>query len=65
MAPTSTEACSRCRATGYPVRVVAGPRGGGRSRAQSADFAPAILINDLPTLESAYLTALSHSAPPP
>jgi len=44
---------------GYPVRVVAG-RGAEAALGHIRDFAPAILINDLPALESAYLTALSH-----
>lgn len=44
---------------GYPVRVA------GDSRLETQldhvkDFAPAILINDLPLLEDAYLRALSH-----
>jgi CMP-N-acetylneuraminic acid synthetase/spore coat polysaccharide biosynthesis predicted glycosyltransferase SpsG len=44
---------------GYPVRVVNG-RGHEADLDHVRDFAPAILINDLPTLDSAYLTALSH-----
>jgi spore coat polysaccharide biosynthesis predicted glycosyltransferase SpsG/CMP-N-acetylneuraminic acid synthetase len=44
---------------GYPVRVVAG-QGAEAALEHIRDFAPAILINDLPTIESAYLTALSH-----
>jgi len=44
---------------GYPVRVVAG-RGVEAALGHIRDYAPAILINDLPTLESGYLTALSH-----
>jgi len=44
---------------GYPVRVVAG-QGTEAALHHIRDFAPAILINDLPALESAYLTALSH-----
>jgi spore coat polysaccharide biosynthesis predicted glycosyltransferase SpsG/CMP-N-acetylneuraminic acid synthetase len=44
---------------GYPVRVISD------SRVEAAiehirDFAPTILINDLPTLEETYLRALSH-----
>jgi spore coat polysaccharide biosynthesis predicted glycosyltransferase SpsG/CMP-N-acetylneuraminic acid synthetase len=44
---------------GYPVRVV----GDGRLDnylEHIRDFSPAILINDLPTVESAYMRALSH-----
>jgi LPXTG-site transpeptidase (sortase) family protein len=44
---------------GYPVRVVTG-RGHEADLDHIRDFAPAILINDLPTLESTYITALSH-----
>jgi CMP-N-acetylneuraminic acid synthetase/spore coat polysaccharide biosynthesis predicted glycosyltransferase SpsG len=44
---------------GYPVRVVAG-RGPEAGLEHIRDFAPAILINDLPVLEAAYVTALSH-----
>jgi spore coat polysaccharide biosynthesis predicted glycosyltransferase SpsG/CMP-N-acetylneuraminic acid synthetase len=44
---------------GYPVRVVAG-RGHEAGLEHIRDFAPAILINDLPALDAAYLTALSH-----
>lgn len=45
--------------SGYPVRVV------GESRQETylehiRDFAPAILINDLPSLEAGYLQALAH-----
>lgn len=44
---------------GYPVRVA----GDGRAETQLEhirDFAPAILINDLPSLEPAYLRSLAH-----
>jgi spore coat polysaccharide biosynthesis predicted glycosyltransferase SpsG/CMP-N-acetylneuraminic acid synthetase len=44
---------------GYPVRVV----GDGRLDnylEHIRDFSPAILINDLPTVEAAYMKALSH-----
>ena len=44
---------------GYPVRVAAG-RTIEADLDHIRDFAPAILINDLPTLETDYLTALSH-----
>jgi spore coat polysaccharide biosynthesis predicted glycosyltransferase SpsG len=44
---------------GYPVRVV----GDGKQETELdhiRDFAPAILINDLPALDAGYLRALSH-----
>jgi CMP-N-acetylneuraminic acid synthetase/spore coat polysaccharide biosynthesis predicted glycosyltransferase SpsG len=44
---------------GYAVRVV-GDRKEETYLEHIRDFAPAILINDLPTLERPYLTALSH-----
>ena len=44
---------------GYPVRVAKDARVETLLE-HVRDFSPAILINDLPSLESAYLTALSH-----
>ena len=59
MSADHTEGLLTVSRHGYPVRVVAG-RGHQSSLEHIRDFAPAILINDLPELESAYLTALSH-----
>jgi spore coat polysaccharide biosynthesis predicted glycosyltransferase SpsG/CMP-N-acetylneuraminic acid synthetase len=59
MSADHTEGLLTVSRHGYPVRVVAG-RGHEASLEHIRDFAPAILINDLPTIESAYLTALSH-----
>jgi spore coat polysaccharide biosynthesis predicted glycosyltransferase SpsG/CMP-N-acetylneuraminic acid synthetase len=59
MSADHTEGLLTVSRHGYPVRVVAG-RGHESSLDHIRDFAPAILINDLPTIESAYLTALSH-----
>jgi spore coat polysaccharide biosynthesis predicted glycosyltransferase SpsG/CMP-N-acetylneuraminic acid synthetase len=59
MSADHTEGLLTVSRHGYPVRVVAG-RGHEAGLEHIRDFAPAILINDLPTLERAYLTALSH-----
>ena len=59
MSADHTEGLLTVSRHGYPVRVVAG-RGPEAGLEHIRDFAPAILINDLPTIESAYLTALSH-----
>ena len=59
MSADHTEGLLTVSRHGYPVRVVAG-RGHEAGLEHIRDFAPAILINDLPTIESAYLTALSH-----
>lgn len=42
---------------GYPVRVASGS---GPALEHVRDFAPAILVNDLPTLDATYLRALSR-----
>ncbi len=59
MGADHTEGIQTVSRRGYPVRVV------GEARLEAyldhiRDFAPAILINDLPSLEDAYLRALSH-----
>jgi spore coat polysaccharide biosynthesis predicted glycosyltransferase SpsG len=59
MGADHTEGIQTVSRRGYPVRVV------GEARPEAyldhiRDFAPAILINDLPSLEDAYLRALSH-----
>ena len=59
MSADHTEGLLAVSRHGYPVRVVAG-RGHEAGLEHIRDFAPAILINDLPTLETSYLTALSH-----
>lgn len=59
MSADHTEGLLTVSRHGYPVRVVAG-RGPEAGLEHIRDFAPAILINDLPTMESTYLTALSH-----
>ena len=59
MSADHTEGLLTVSRHGYPVRVVAG-RGHEAGLEHIRDFAPAILINDLRTIESAYLTALSH-----
>ena len=59
MSADHTEGLLTVSRHGYPVRVVAG-KAAGAALDHIRDFAPAILINDLPTIESAYLTALSH-----
>jgi spore coat polysaccharide biosynthesis predicted glycosyltransferase SpsG/CMP-N-acetylneuraminic acid synthetase len=59
MSADHTEGLLTVSRHGYPVRVVAG-RGHETGLEHIRDFAPAILINDLPAIDSAYLTALSH-----
>jgi spore coat polysaccharide biosynthesis predicted glycosyltransferase SpsG len=59
MSADHTEGLLTVSRHGYPVRVVAG-RGHEAGLEHIRDFAPAILINDLPKLETAYRTALSH-----
>jgi len=59
MSADHTEGLLAVSRHGYPVRVVAG-RGPEAGLEHIRDFAPAILINDLPRLETAYRTALSH-----
>jgi spore coat polysaccharide biosynthesis predicted glycosyltransferase SpsG/CMP-N-acetylneuraminic acid synthetase len=59
MSADHTDGLVQVSRRGYPVRVV------GNARLETylehiRDFAPAILINDLPTLEEPYLRALSH-----
>jgi spore coat polysaccharide biosynthesis predicted glycosyltransferase SpsG/CMP-N-acetylneuraminic acid synthetase len=59
MSAAHTDGLVTVSRAGYPVRVVAD------ARLESClehirDFSPAILINDLPALEAAYLHALSH-----
>lgn len=59
MSGEHSEGIAAVSRAGYPVRVASD------SRLQTQlehirDFAPAILINDLPTLDDAYLRALSH-----
>jgi CMP-N-acetylneuraminic acid synthetase/spore coat polysaccharide biosynthesis predicted glycosyltransferase SpsG len=59
MSAEHTEGLLTVSRHGYPVRVVAG-RGQEAGLEHIRDFAPAILINDLPAIDAAYLTALSH-----
>jgi CMP-N-acetylneuraminic acid synthetase/UDP-N-acetylglucosamine:LPS N-acetylglucosamine transferase len=59
MSAEHTEGLLTVSRHGYPVRVVAG-RGLEAGLEHIRDFAPAILINDLPTIDPGYLTALSH-----
>jgi spore coat polysaccharide biosynthesis predicted glycosyltransferase SpsG/CMP-N-acetylneuraminic acid synthetase len=59
MSADHTEGLLTVSRHGYPVRVMAG-RGQEGAIEHIRDFAPAILINDLPALEAGYLTALSH-----
>jgi spore coat polysaccharide biosynthesis predicted glycosyltransferase SpsG/CMP-N-acetylneuraminic acid synthetase len=59
MSADHTEGLLTVSRHGYPVRVLAG-KGVDTALDHIRDFAPAILINDLPTLESVYLAALSH-----
>jgi CMP-N-acetylneuraminic acid synthetase/spore coat polysaccharide biosynthesis predicted glycosyltransferase SpsG len=59
MSADHTEGLVTVSRRGYPVQVV------GDARLETyldhiRDFAPAILINDMPSVEAAYLTALSH-----
>jgi spore coat polysaccharide biosynthesis predicted glycosyltransferase SpsG len=59
MSADHTDGLKTVSRRGYPVRVV----GDGRLDnylEHIRDFSPAILINDLPTVEAAYMRALSH-----
>ncbi len=59
MSADHTEGLVTVSRAGYAVRVV-GDRKEETYLEHIRDFAPAILINDLPALESSYLTSLSH-----
>ena len=59
MSADHTEGLLTVSRHGYPVRVLAG-RGHEAGLEHIRDFAPAILINDLPAIDADYLTALSH-----
>jgi spore coat polysaccharide biosynthesis predicted glycosyltransferase SpsG/CMP-N-acetylneuraminic acid synthetase len=59
MSADQTEGLVTVSRAGYAVRVV-GDRKEETYLEHIRDFAPAILINDLPALDRSYLTALSH-----